>query len=96
MTEQVALTSWRPHREEHVKTRKGCDWVKGTHSLAIALGGTSQNTKSMRPSEGTHSLAITLGGKCQNTERMRQSEGCSLPGDHTVMGKLGHRNNAIE
>ena len=45
-TKRRELTSWRPHREEQVRTHRECYWAKGTHSLPTetASGGTSQDT----------------------------------------------------
>ena len=54
-TGREALTNWRRHREGQVTTRKESDRARGTHSLKMASGGTSQDTQRIRPSAG-HSL----------------------------------------
>jgi hypothetical protein len=37
VTEQVILTSWRPHWEGQVRTQKKCDRASGTHCLETAF-----------------------------------------------------------
>jgi hypothetical protein len=54
-TERGALTSWRPHWEGQVMTRKESDRARHTHELEKALGGTSQDIERIRPSKA-HSL----------------------------------------
>ena len=44
-TDRGPLTSWRPHRETQVRTRKESDRPRPTHFLETAHGGTSQNTE---------------------------------------------------
>ena len=51
-TEQGALTSWRQHREGHVRIQNESHRARGTHILETASGGTRQNTKRISPSEG--------------------------------------------
>jgi hypothetical protein len=54
--ERGALTSWRAHRDGLVRTWKGSERARGTHSLESASGWTSQNMERKRASKG-HSLA---------------------------------------
>jgi len=42
LMEQGALTPWRPQREGQVRTHKESNQARGTHSLEMAEGGTSQ------------------------------------------------------
>ena len=51
-TERGALTNWRQHQEEQVRTRKESDRARGTHILETASGGTTQETERIRPSKG--------------------------------------------
>ena len=46
MTEQVALTNWRPQIGRQVRTWKEGNYVRGTHILETAEGETSQDRES--------------------------------------------------
>ena len=48
----MALTSWRPHREGQVRTRRKCDQERALHQLETASGGACQDTKRKQVSEG--------------------------------------------
>ena len=48
----MALTSWRPHREGQVRTRKESDQERVLHQLETASGGGCQDTKRKQVSEG--------------------------------------------
>ena len=50
-TEQGALTCWRQHREEFVRTRKETDRARGTHQLETAEDGACQETERNRLSK---------------------------------------------
>ena len=54
-TDRGALTFWRRKREELVRTRKETDRARRTHQLAMAEGGTCQDTERKRLTEA-HSL----------------------------------------
>jgi hypothetical protein len=43
--ERGALTCWRAHWEGQVRTRKGSEQARGTHSLESASGGINQDTE---------------------------------------------------
>ena len=95
-TERWALTSWRRHRERQVRTREESDRARGTHSLETALGGTSQDTESIRPSDG-HSLSGDGIGRDKSGHGKHPTELVhSLPGDGIRRDKSGHRNNPTE
>ena len=51
-TERGALTLWRRHREGQVRTQKQSYRARGTHTLKMASGGTSQDTETILPSKG--------------------------------------------
>ena len=51
-TKRGALTSWRRYREGQFSAQKESHRARGTHILETASGGTSQNTKTIPPSEG--------------------------------------------
>jgi len=52
LTEQGALTNWRPQREGQIRTQKETDQARGTHRLEITERGTSQDMERNQPSEG--------------------------------------------
>ena len=52
VTEQGALTSWRPQREGQVRTQKESDQARGTHILETTEGGTSQDMERKQLSKG--------------------------------------------
>ena len=51
-TKRGALTTWRRNREGQVRIQKQSHRARGTHILATASGGTSQDTETIPPSEG--------------------------------------------
>jgi len=51
LSEQGALTNWERQREGQVRTWKGRDQARGTHTLETAEGGTSQDTERNRHSK---------------------------------------------
>ena len=56
LTKQGALTDWRPHRGEQVRTWRETDSARDTHILETTLGGTSQDTERNQLRKG-HSLS---------------------------------------
>ena len=52
MTEQGALTIWRPQREVQVRAQKGSNQTRNTHKLETTEGGTSQDMERKQPSKG--------------------------------------------
>jgi cytidylate kinase len=74
LTKRGALADWKPHREGQVRTRKESDRARRTHGLETALGGTSQDTERIRPSEahsqtGDHIRRDKSGHRKNPTER---------------------------
>ena len=52
MTEQGVLTNWRQQSEGQLRTLKGSNQARGTHSLEMAEEGTGQDTERKQPSKG--------------------------------------------
>jgi hypothetical protein len=72
-TERGSLTSWRPHREGQVRTRKESDQTRHTDQLETASGGTSQDTERVRPSEA-HSPTGDRIGRDKSGHRKNPTE----------------------
>jgi len=71
VTKQGALTSWRWQREGQVRTWKESNQARGTHSLEIAEGGTSQDTERKQLSKG---YSPTGDRKWRDKSRHRKKE----------------------